>query len=115
MSIADTGNISNIVESLIQYSSWFFPDGCQFTRHQLSEEQIDKISNRFVQKDGESPEPPSISGAGSLFSEVSKKLGWNKEGQTETTHPTPTYEHSSAYMQSNLYLIVFLCYFSTEV
>lgn len=90
MSIADTGNISNIVESLIEHSSWFFPDGCQFIRHQMSEEQIDKISNRFVKKDGEAPEPATISGAGSLFSEVSKKLGWNKEGQSEVSNTSPT-------------------------
>jgi len=27
VSIADTGNISIIVESLIEHSDWFFPDG----------------------------------------------------------------------------------------
>ena len=30
VSIADTGNISTIVESLIEHSDWFFPEGNQF-------------------------------------------------------------------------------------
>lgn len=86
VSIADTGNISIIVESLIEHSAWFFPDGCEFIRHQFSNEQIDAISNRFVNRDeeqtaGSDSTSPSISG--SLFSEVSKKLGWNKEGNAD--------------------------------
>ena len=59
--------------------------GCEFTRHQMSAERIDAITNRFGSKDIEpstSPEIPSLVGGGSLFSEVSKKLGW-KEEKTE--------------------------------
>eukprot|EP00111_Clytia_hemisphaerica_P016710 TCONS_00049548-protein len=95
VSIADTGNISIIVESLIEHSNWFFPEGCEFKRHQLSDEQIDAISNRFTQREGEqSPEPLQHSISGGLFSEVSKKLGWNKDGaditQANTTSNTNT-------------------------
>ncbi|XP_057311102.1 rho GTPase-activating protein 44-like isoform X2 [Hydractinia symbiolongicarpus] len=87
VSITNTGNVSNIVESLIEHCEWFFPGGCKFVRHQLSEDKLDAISSRFITKDTESPGSPEmpIMGVGSLFSEVSKKLGW-KEGSSEVSN-----------------------------
>ena len=82
------------------------PSGCDFSRHQLSEEQIDAISNRFGPRggegvgssvtDGNSPEPPlqqqqTTSISGGLFSEVSKKLGWHKDGADLQQAPPPGY------------------------
>jgi len=83
-SIAHTGNLSIILESFIEHCSWFFPQGVEFKRHQLSDERIDALASRFatsisVVDSPSSPEMPSLMGGGSLFSEVSKKLGWKEE------------------------------------
>lgn len=64
----------------------------------MTVEQIDKISNRFTHKgEGEFPEVSPVSGTGGLFSEVSKKLGWNKEGggASPNTEGTPSSSQTS--------------------